>query len=290
MATPAKTMTATPNVPALATDDSFTAALRAAGFLTPASAGSDFHRIKVQGQNFLYNDDIIASYNAKTKEPALYVRLAGPITEYQSNWFDKDGNLARAVGRPEIAGKMCKSHFDDPNEARRFSMDRTSCDTCPVHPFVPKDQLPPEADGKKCAWKGDVDLYILDKQDDGTLAQTDETLYTMSIPTTGMIEFKGSSGKKTSALAGSVSPENFMVKLAKLGITKWGEPGILKALSFYNLGGVIAEVRPLPASSNDGAFNYNVISFNPIDILEIEAPAALPGPSDDEEDPGDVPF
>lgn len=278
-----------PMVPALATEDAFTAALREHGFLTPASAGTDFHRIKVQGQNFIYNDEIIASYNAKTKEPALYVRIAGPIQEYQSMWFDKDGELARAVGRPEMAGKMCKSHFDDPKEARKFAMDGTSCDTCPVHPFMPKDQLPPEAGDKRCAWKADIDLYLLDKQDDGTLVQNDETLYTMSLPTTAVIEFKGSSSKKASALAGSVSPENTMVRLAKLGISKWGEKGILKAMSLYNLGGVIAELRPLPASSNDGAFNFNVISFNPIDILEIEEPAALPGPADDE-DSEDVPF
>lgn len=279
-----------PMVPALASEDAFTAALREAGFLSLASAGSDFHRIKVQGQNFLYGDEIIASYNARTKEPALYVRIAGPIQEYQANWFDKDGELARAIGRPEIAGKMCKSHFDDPNEARKFSNTGASCDECPIHPFVPKDQLPDEANGKKCSWKADIDLYLLDKQDDGTLKQTDETLYTMTLPTTAVIEFKGSSSKKAAPLAGSVSDENFMVRLAKLGVSKWGEKGILKAMSFYNLGGVIAELRPLPASSNDGAFNYNVLSFNPIEILEIEEQPALPGSSSDEEDSDDVPF
>jgi len=283
----------TANVPALASDDIFTTALRDAGFLSPISAGTDFHRIKVQGQNFLYNDEILASYNAKTKEPALYVRIAGAISEYQANWFDKDGNLARAVGRPAIAGKMCKSHFDDPNEARKFAMDGTSCDACPVHPFVPKDQLPDEANEKKCAWKADIDLYILDKQEDGTLKPVDETLYTMTLPTTAVIEFKGSSSKKTTSMAGSVSPENFMVKLARLGIEKWGEKGLLQALTYFNLGGVVAEVRPLPASSNDGAFSYNVVSFTPIDILEMDDTAALPAPTEETKAPiadEDVPF
>lgn len=282
------------NVPALATEDAFTAALRAQGFLSPASAGTDFHRIKVQGSNLVYGEDIIASYNAKTKEPALYIQISDAPTEYQAMWFDKDGNLARAVGRPEIAGKMCKSHFDNPREARKFAMDGTSCDTCPVHPFMPKDQLPPEArtasgDSKKCSWKADMEFYILDKQEDGTLARVDDTLYTMSLPTTAVIEFKGSSGKKSSPLAGSVSPENFMVRLAKLGISKWGEEGILKAGTYLRLGGVIAELRILPAKANDGAFNYNVVSFNPIDILEVEEPTALPSSADDGDD-GDVPF
>ncbi len=276
-------------------DDAYTAALRAAGYLSPASAGTDFHRIKVQGQNFIYNDEILASYNAKTKEPALIVRIAGPITEYQSMWFDKDGDLARAIGRPEIAGRSCNSHFDDPKEARKFSDKGTSCDACPVHPFVPKDQLPPEANGKRCSWKADIDLYILDRDDKGNLVQSDETLYTMSLPTTAVIEFKGSNSKKASALAGSVSPQNTMVRLGKLALDKWGEEGLLKAMTYYSLGGVIAEVRPLPASSNDGAFNYNVVSFNPIEILEMDEPAALPDHSGDDQptidiDPDDVPF
>jgi hypothetical protein len=186
---------------------------------------------------------------------------------------------------------MCKSHFDDPNEARKFSDDGTSCDTCPIHPFVPKDQLPEEAKGKKCAWNADIDFYILDKQPDGTLAATDQTLYTMSLSTTGVIEFKGSNSKKGNALAGSVSDQNFMVKLAKLGMSKWGEPGILKAMSMFQLGGVVAELRSLPTSSNDGAFKFNVTSFTPIDILEIEEPAALPESAEgDDAGEGNVPF
>ena len=298
----AKTAAPEPMLPAMASEDSFTAALREAGFLSAASGGTDFNRIKVSGQNFVYgtdekgNDNIIASYNPVTKEPAMYVRIAGPITEYQKAWFDKDGELARAVGRPDSAGKMCKSHFDDANEARKFSApingQRYSCDECPIHPFVPKDQLPPEAKGKKCAWNADIDFFILDKQPDGTLAQTDQTLYTMSLSTTGVIEFKGSSSKKTSALSGSVSDENFMVKLAKLGITKWGEKGILQAMSNYHLGAVVAELRSLPTSSADGAFKYNVTSFTPIDILDLEEQPALPAASDESDsgDPDDVPF
>lgn len=280
------------NTPAVLDEDAFAAALREHGFLSAAGGGSDFNRIKVSGQNFVYgtdergNDNIIASYNPVTKEPALYVRIAGQPTEYQKAWFDKDGLLANAVGRPNKAGKMCKSHFDDPNEARKFSDDGTSCDTCPIHPFVPKDQLPDEAKGKKCAWNADVEFYILDKQPDGTLAAIDETLYTLSLSTTGVIEFKGSNSKKTNALAGSVSDQNFMVKLAKLGMEKWGAPGILKAMSMFTLGGVIAEVRSLPASSGDGAFRYSVTSFTPIDILEVTEPTALPEATDD----SDVPF
>lgn len=291
MAPRTPTVAAAPQLPAIANnDDLFTAALRDAGFLSPASAGTDFNRIKLDGQNLVYNDEIIASYNAKTKEPALYIRLAGEATEYQAMWFDKDGNLARAVGRPGMAGKMCKSHFDDPNEARSFAMDGTSCDSCPVHPFMPFDKLPPEAGNKRCAWKADLEFYILDKQEDGTLAQTDDTLYTMSLPTTGVIEYKGSSSKKGGGpLAGSVSPENFKVQLARLAMTKWGEKGILMAKTYERAGGVIAELHILRGTSPDGSRSYPVVSLRPIDILEMEEAPALPDTSEAPDDEG-VPF
>jgi hypothetical protein len=280
-------------------DDDFTAKMRAAGFLTPLSAGTDFNRLKVTGQNITFNDQLIASYNPVKKEPALYVRIAGPIEEYQTLWIEKDGELARRMERPAIAGSYCRSHFDDPNEARRFGVSqkdkiKASCDECPVHPFVPYDKLPTEAKGKRCSWKGDVDLYILEKQPDGTFTQEDETLYTMSLPTTSMIEFKGSSSKKAgSGIRGSISDENSMVKLAKLGMTKWGEEGLLKAMTYFGLGGVICELRlPPTTGGQDKEFNYNVISFTPIDVLDLEQAPALPDTSsaEGEDAVDDVPF
>jgi hypothetical protein len=290
MATPAATKKAEePQLPALAgNEDAFTAALREAGFLSPASAGSDFHRVKLDGQNLTYEGEVIGSYNAKTKEPALYIRLAGEATEYQAAWISEA--LAIAIDRPALAKKMCKSHFNDPNEARKMSDRGYSCDTCPIHPLMPKTDLPPEADEKRCSWKADIDFYILEKQTDGTLKQVDETLYTMSLATTAVIEYKGSGGNKTpgAALKGSVSPENFKVQLAKLGMAKWGEKGILMAKTYEAAGGVIAEVHILRGQSPDGSRSYPVVSLKPIDILEMEEAPALPdtsGAAEDDEPP-----
>lgn len=290
------------NTPAVMSPDDFTKALMAAGFLNKTSGGSDFNRITAKGANLLYDKQVIASYNERTKEPALYVQLTDMPVEYQSMWFTPE--LARAVGRdgstpgvPDISNRFCKSHFDDPQEARKFAEDGTACETCPVHPFKSQNDLPAEAkaqDGaSKCAWKGDVEFRILERSEDGVFSQSDETIYTMSLPTTGIIEFKGSSSKKSDPLAGSVSAEHFMVKLARLGMEKWGEEGMLKAHTYLRLGGVIAAMRIPMTTTQDGSKTYNVVSFEPVDILEVTEQAALPDNAKDATgtlESDDVPF
>lgn len=290
-----KTPDPTPNVPAVyETEDEFTAALRESGFLAAATAGAEFNRLSIKGTNVTNGDDIIASYNQKTKEPALIVQLAGEPVQYQALWFDKDGEMASFVERPHIAGKFCKSHFDDPKEARRYAEDGTSCDECPLHPFIPAKDLPILANGeraKKCSWKADIEFRILEKQDDGTFTIADKTIWTMTLSTTGVIEFIGSSSKKNDGMAGSVSPENTMVRIAKLGMQKWGKEGIQKAKSYLSLGGVIAELHILPAHNEDRSRNWNVPSFNPIEILEVEdQPALTTAETVDDVSTSDLPF
>lgn len=282
--------------------DEFTAALQAAGFLNAGNT-SEFHRVRMQGSNLIYNDEVIGVYNAKTKEPALIVRITDAPAEYQSMWFEPA--LAMAVERPEVSGRFCKSHFDDPQENRKYSEayngKRASCDDCPVSPFVRPENLPQEAkdqDGaSKCSWKADIEFQIVDRDDEGNLTQNDDTIYTFSLSTTGIIEFKGSSSRKGNPLAGVVSEENFMVQLAKLGIEKWGKEGLLKAHTALRMGGVIAELR-LPTATNpqDKSRSWNVPSFTPIDILETQEQPALEGGDDTENasaattDDDDVPF
>jgi len=266
------------NLPALLSEDEFTAALRAHGFMPASAGGSEINRLVVKGTNIKSGDDIIAVYNPLKKEPALIVQLAGSPKEYQALWFSKitdddpqsNAGLAEAIGRPEIAGKFCKSHFDDPTEARRYSETGASCDECPVHPFVPREQLPPEAKGKKCAWKADLEFWILEQQEDGTYQRTDDTLYTMTLATTGVIEFKGSSSRNRDNLAGSVSQMHTMARIAKLGMQKWGVEGIQKAKTYLELGGVICGLHLLEQQNQDRSRSWTVPSFDPIDILEIE--------------------
>lgn len=285
MATPATAAKKTnPNTPSTAvlTQEQINDALRAAGMME--DSGEQFHRIKLNGMSFEAGDEVYVS-NPKTKAPAFLAQIVRTPQEYQAKWFDDDGLLARAVGRPEIAGKMCKSHFGVSGQNREFSEDGTSCRDCPVNPFAPKDSLPIEAQRQKCSWRGDIELRILN--DDHTLV--DDTIWTLSLPTTGMIEFKGMSRNPE---AGHVGELNFMQKLARLGSEGNAEnptAGLMRALTALQLGGVIAEVRSVPVTSDSGN-RYHVVQFTPIEILDVEAqPALETAASADAEDDG-VPF
>ncbi|MGA7270465.1 MAG: hypothetical protein WB239_05270 [Acidimicrobiia bacterium] len=276
-------------------EDDFTAALREHGFLPAASGGSDFNRLTAKGTVIYNGEDIVAAYNPKTKEPALIVQLLRKPREYQSAWIDKDGVLAQFLGRPHMAGKFCKSHFDDPKEARKYAEDGTSCDECPIHPFVPRNDLPEEANGRKCAWKADVEFVILEKNDKDELQVVDPTVWTMSLATTAVIEFVGSSSKKKGDnLAGSVSQFNTMVRIAKLGVQKWGPAGIMKAMTYLELGGVICALRLLPMENKEMGRSWTVPSFEPIEILEVDEQAALPtsekAPPASDVSTDDIPF
>lgn len=270
-----------PNTPAPVelTDASITEALRAAGMIeTP----QEFPRIKVDGQTFIAGDNMYIS-NPKSGDPAFLAQLLGPPIEYQARWFDDDGDLAQAIARPELAGTMCKSHFAKEGEKREFNEKGMSCRTCQVNPWVHRDNLPPEARGQKCTWRGDIELRIL--ADDMTIA--DETVWTLSLSTTGMIEFKGT-GKEPAK--GSVSDFNFMHRLARFGGDRDPENpnrGALHAITSLPLGLVVAEVRSIPAQASNGN-RYSVVSFNPAAIVEADDQPALTTTEQPDESP--VPF
>jgi hypothetical protein len=285
--------------PALPTmgQDEWTAALQQAGLINVSASKN---RLTVKGTNIMLGDKMVAAYNQMTKEPALYVRLMGRPREEQALWFDDlenagrpDSNamLAKAIGRdgsvegvPSIVGKFCRSHFDIESENRRFAEDGTSCDLCPVGPWVPKENLPPEAKGKRCAWRGEVEFQIMNKTDAGW-EPADPTVYKMNLATTGIIEFVGPS---KNPMAGSVSEFNTMALIGKIGYEKWGKEGVLKARTMLDLGGVICELHILPASS--GAMAWNVPSFRPIEIIEQVEHPALPDSSTEEWSSEDIPF
>ena len=171
---------------------------------------------------------------------------------------------------------MCKSHFDKPEEAREFAEDGTACRQCPVNPFAKRDTLPEEARGQKCAWRGDIDLRIVEQQEDESYAVTDETVYTMSLPMTAMIEFKGMGTKEP--VKGSVSDMNFMQRLARLAVTSWPDLEPYAAISKGRMalmgGHVLAEVRSVPTQNPHNGNRYSVTQFIPIVILPYEEPTA----------------
>jgi hypothetical protein len=257
---------------------------------------SEFHRIKVDGAVFDVDGTPYVS-NPRTNSPAFVARIVAPPEQYQALWHDIE--LATALDRPSAIDKFCKSHFNNPDEARKVSDLGFSCEACPVAPWKRDNEY-----GKKCAWKGDIQLQMVDpatgqfftKDEDGKTVP-DDTIYTLTLSTTAMIEWQGTSRDPK---AGNVSPFNFIHKLANYGMEQSDDPnaGIVAAINALGLGLVVAEWRSLKASSSDGARTWYVPSATPIMILDYEEvpqlpPATVTAPSKDELDlieTDDLPF
>lgn len=265
-------------VVATLTGDEITALLQGAGAID--SESNTFNRMKVDGSMFLAGEEVYP-YNPVKGHAAFVARIVSPPEQYQGFWFND--LTAKHANRPEIANRMCKSYYDVPSQARKYSETGASCDACPFNPFRP---APIEGEGR-CQWKGDLNLQIVPPEGELT---GEETIWTLTLSMTGMIEWRGT---RKAPSGGSVSEHNFMYKLAELAAgkaTEWGvsqSEAINIALTSYNLGGVAAEFRILRAQNEDKSRSWSVVSATPIHIEpltedEPEAPAL--GAGDDEFD------
>lgn len=301
---------ASKNTPAVAPQlsaDQIQAAMIEYGLIQPGSGGAEITRIKMTGNNFSVGDDLFASYNPVTKEAAFRVQIVDKPAVHQKLWFTVE--LARLTGHDELLSKMgdngtfCKSHEDNPNEQMKISENGYECRACPVNGFIKNDDLPTLADGtraKRCSIAADLDVRII--EEDGTLR--DETVYTMNLSSTALVEFRGGTGKKAEPENGylGINPKarpdkdqrNFIHKLIEFGMSQKGltVPQILTAI---RMGLVLAEVRSLPATNEAGSMNWNVLNFTPLDILDAEATGAIesaeqPADTDTDADPDAVPF
>jgi len=149
--------------------------------------------MKTSGTNFVTDDDMWMT-NTKSGEPAFVARLLNPPVQYQAFYFNAAD--AAEAGRPEMEKRFCKSHYDNPNENREFGTNGASCRACPFNPFGNKRP--------KCSWKGDIAFQII--PDDGVL-KGDEPIYSLTLSTTGMIEYRGT---RKDNVGGSVTDKNFM--------------------------------------------------------------------------------
>lgn len=264
--------------PAAMSRDDVTAALTQLGVIEANQ--SEFNRIKVEGATFIINDVPHIS-NPKTGAPAFRARLVEPPIEYQAAWLTQEA--ANYLNRPNAADSFCKSYFDEPNQRRKYSEDGSSCEACAINPFVKREFLPIFADGpaRKCQWKGDAKLQIVTTDKDGNASLEDPTIYTLSLSTTSMIEFKGTAREK---VRGHIGDLNFVQKLADFGRDINPEApakGIADAFTALRIGAVIVDVSAVGAKSSDGARSYYVIRFEPVAILEADDLPALPAGGDD---------
>jgi hypothetical protein len=258
-------LTTTAVVPSTLSEADITAALRKHGLLEPEAPATGINRVTMNGLMFTFDDGTVATSNPKTGAPAFLARLLDTPVEYQAAWLTEP--LARAIGRPEDANRFCKSHFDVESEARKYSESGADCNKCPIGPFVPKDSIPLEADGRKCQWKADLSFQVVTPE----FTIDDPKVHTLTLSTTSIIEFKGVA---KNPVAGSASDFNFMQKLARFGMASDPENptrGLANALTALRLGGVIVEVRAIPTWNADRSRSWSVASFTPVRIIDVAA-------------------
>ena len=269
--------------------DEITKILQGMGALETPS--TQYNRIKVEGSIFTIDDEPFV-YNPKTDAPAFTARIVNSPDQYQSLWIDD--NSAKILDRPELAGRFCKSHFAIPTEARVFSETGYSCKECPAAPFVKNSPL---ENGKRCQWKGDVELQLVDPATGQFRTITDpstgeimpdERVWTLTLSTTAMMEWQGTA---KDGAAGNVSQYNFMHKLALYGIENFPDldtsSAIRAAINALGEGRVIAEFRSLRAENKEMGRTWTVPSATPTAILDtFEANPQLEAghPLDNEDD------
>ena len=249
--------------PATLTPEEISAVLAGAGAID--EQGEEYYtRMKAQGTNLVTDTDVWMS-NPKTGEPAFTARLLSAPTQYQAFFFD--AAAAEKAGRPDMVKRFCRSHYDNPAEAREYGTNGAPCRPCPFNPFG--------SERPKCSWRGDVNFQII--PEDGVLVG-DEPIYTISLSITGMIEWKGT---KRAPNECSVSDQNFMYKLAALSLQsaeEWAVPqeqAIIIGLSALNEGLVAAEFRSIIAHNDEKSMEWSVVSLTPVHIQRPTEQAAI---------------
>ncbi len=245
------------------TPEEITAILQEAGAIDEEQ--ESYNRLKVDGTNFVADDDIWMS-NPKTGDAAFTARILSNPVQFQSHWFDdgkqkgEDPDWVK-YDRPDmVGGGYCKSYYDNPQEAREFGTNGASCRECPVNPFQ-KNIRP------KCSWKGDLQLQMI--PEDGVM-QGDEIVRTLTLSTTGMIQWRGT---KQTPKGGSIPDSfNFQFLLAELAIAKSAEwnmtipEAINAALTSLVSGGVAAEWRVHRVTNEESGNTWSVPAATPVHI------------------------
>lgn len=234
------------------TPEELTALLQRNGWAEKGSSDS-MPRMKLDGNMLTTPEGGMYVYNpAKPQVPALVVRIVRPPEEYYAIWIDS--GVALSIGRTDLDGTFSKEYINPDPDRKVWPSDE-------VYPDLRRA-------GHKGAWKGDILVQII--PEDGQL-KGDETVYVLTLSTTSLIEFKGSS---RAPLEGSVSDENFITKLSNFAQSHapdGTDPGqaVMDALESLTLGGVAAEVRILRAENKELGRTWPVIVFDPIHVEDM---------------------
>lgn len=251
------------------------------------TSGGSFHRLTLKA-GILVTDQGDMYPGKGMKEPAMVVRIVAPPVYYNA-WFltskkdrENDGNYdPNLIGRPDLEGRFAKK-YDDPNAGSRDQWANTDA----------YDLIEAQS-GKRGKFKADIDLQILPAN--GQFVGN-EPIYTLTLSTTGAIDFRGSSKDKTKGVA---QDKNFIVQLAEFALAELLEKtpeadaftqkkAVMDAMTALKTGNVVAGLYLPLVTSDDGSMSWTLPAFKPVFINEteehglLEAPAPAPGPEDED--------
>ena len=252
--------------------EELTSLLQREGWAEKAS-GDSYPRMKLDGAMLTTPEGGMYVYNpSKPQVPALTVRIVRPPEEYWAIWID--GSVARGFNRPDLEGTFSKKYIHPDPDRKVWPSDEV------YEELRAADLVDDRGNPVKSAWKGDILLQII--PDEGMLTG-EETVYLLTLSTTSLIDFKGTSRAPSE---GSVSEDNFITKLSNFAQSQEGvtDPAraVLDALTSLTLGGVAAEVRILRAENKERGQSWSVVVFDPIHVEPMDAPPAL-GDGEDHE-------
>lgn len=249
------TSKAVANKPQTLTSAELNALLQEQGVISKPSSEKQ-ERISVSAAMLTTSDDgEMYVYNPKKPEqPAMTVRILRPVEEYNAIWIDNV--VASSFGRPDLANTFSKNFFEPREDRRIWPSDEVYDELARANLFDSKGK---EVKG---SWKGDLYVQILPES--GTL-QGDETAYVITLPTTSLIEFRGSSKAPDE---GAISDVNFIHKLMDFAQEGAEDPrkAVLDALTSYQLGGVVAEIRIGEGENKERGQRWPVLVFDPVHI------------------------
>lgn len=242
-----------------------TDALREMG-LASQGGDSQWGRAKINGTTLDLGDGNV--FVGTSEDNTLYGRLTDIPLEYQGMWIEAGD--ATILERPEAAESYCKSYYHIESQGGKFAEDGTNCDTCPVKPYIKRDDSP-LPNNKKCSWRADVVFRWTDKLGQ----EQDARDWTLSLATTSVIEMKGTSREPQK---GFINDDNFMHRLAKFGMTvfKDDDPkvAIAKIGAMLKSGRLIVSFKVVQKTG--GPRNFPVIIMEPVNVILDEAEAAAP--------------
>jgi hypothetical protein len=263
--------------------NAITAALQELG-LNQSGGGDLYGRAKVNGTTLDLDGHVMTGNDEAS---TLYARFTDIPLEYQGMWITPED--AVILERPNASETYCKSYYHKPEEGGKTAQDGTNCETCQVKPYIKRDESP-LAGGKKCSWRADMLFRWVNRLGE----EQDSRDWTLSLPTTSVIELKGTSKKPTE---GYVNELNFMQRAARFGIEVAFKDddmkvAIAKMGAAMKGGRLIASIKVVTQAS--GPRNFPVIVMEPVNVILDES-----GPAPEQvaaeataaaEDFGDLPF